>query len=48
MKKYTVKTLNVPNVSWKKYVVAENGVIISKVFYDKKEATEFRNKLQGR
>jgi hypothetical protein len=43
--KATISTINVPNVSWKKYVVKKGGAVISQVFYYKKEAQEFRDQI---
>lgn len=46
--KAVVSTINVSNVSWKKYVVKQDGLIISEVFYNKKEAEDFRDQVNSK
>lgn len=46
--KAVISSIIVPNVSWEKYVVKRNGIIISRVFYDRKDAQAFRDIVNGR
>lgn len=48
MKKASVSAVSVPNVSWKKYFIKRDGVLVEGPFYDRKEAIARRDQINGK